>query len=72
MRTLLGLIAAPFVLAGIALRLFFLPGIVLFVIFFIFGNQSPVFSWAVLGCLLWVYLEWRELHGSRGRRNGGW
>lgn len=72
MRTLLGLIAAPFALLGIALRLFLLPGIALFVIFFIFGNQSPVFSWGVLICLAWVYLEWRELRRGSGRRNGGW
>lgn len=76
MRTLLGLFLTPFVLLGIALRLFLLPGFVLFVVFFIFGNHSPVFSWALLICLIWVCLEWRELRkpnrGGTGRRNGGW
>lgn len=66
MRTLKGLIALPFLLAGMVVSIFAAPAIVTAIVYFIVGDQSPIFTWTLLFCLLWAYLEWRTL--KRGRR----
>lgn len=68
MRTLKGLLALPFLLAGAIVSVFAAPAIVVAVAYFIFGDQSPVFTWTLLFCLLWAYLEWRAVSGKRGHR----
>lgn len=70
MRTLQALIALPFALLGLAFHLLLAPGVVLGIVYLIVGSDSPVFTWTLLFCLLWVYLEWRHLKklGSGGRR----
>lgn len=71
MRTLQALIALPFALLGLAFHLLLAPGVVLGVVYLIFGSDSSVFTWTLLFCLLWVYIEWRHLKkiGSGGRPN---
>lgn len=71
MKTLAALIALPFALLGMAIHLLLLPALVLGAVYLIFGTGSAVFTWTFLFCLLWVYLEWRQLKkaGSGGRRS---
>jgi hypothetical protein len=70
MRTLAALIALPFALLGLAIHLLLLPALVLGVVWLIFGTSSAVFTWTLLFCLLWVYIEYYQLQksGSGGRR----
>jgi hypothetical protein len=70
MRTLIALIALPFALIGLAFDVLLLPGIVLATVWIIFGTDSSVFTWALLFCLLWMCIEYRQLKkvGSGGRR----
>jgi hypothetical protein len=70
MKTLAALIALPFALLGLAIHLLLLPALVLGTVWLIFGTDSSVFTWTLLFCLLWVYVEYRQLKkiGSGGRR----
>jgi hypothetical protein len=71
MNTIRALITLPFALLGLALRILFLPGLALFIVWFIFGSHSPVTGWATLICLGWAYLEWRSVRAighAGGRR----
>jgi hypothetical protein len=70
MRTLAALIALPFALLGLAIHLLLLPALVLGVVWLIFGTDSSVFTWTLLFCLLWVYIEYYQLKkaGSGVRR----
>jgi hypothetical protein len=71
MRFLRGLIALPFVMAAAGLymlSLLILPAFIVFVVFFIFGTDTPIFDWTLLICVVWVAYEWHEFL-TRGRRS---
>jgi hypothetical protein len=70
MRTLIALITLPFALLGLAFHVLLLPALVLGTVYLIFGTDSSVFTWALLFCLLWVYIEYHQLKkaGSGGRK----
>lgn len=71
MNTLRALIALPFVLLGLALRVLLLPSLLLFIVWMIWGTNSSVFGFAVLAWCGWVWLEYRTLRGVANYRGRG-
>jgi hypothetical protein len=67
MRILAVIFALPIAIAVWIAVVLALPAFVLFIVFFIFGYPSTAFTYALLICLAWAYLEHRQLRRG-GRR----
>lgn len=70
MNTLRALVAAPFIILGLAFQVLFLPSLVLFGVWAIWGTHSAAFGWGALIWCGWVWLEWRTLRGARHPAGG--
>jgi len=66
MRTLIGLILAPFVLAILLIKVLFWPVVFVTLAYWAFGDKSGWFTGTLLFCIAWAVVDYRAL--KRGRR----